>query len=132
LHRECFDLETFLLTRKSKPKRPDQPTMVDVWKCPLCGVDARPYHLQVDEFLVSVRKELKERGLLDTKSIWIAADGKWRPKEEPKSSKRKARSDSFDSDSSNFTDVEANIQSKNVAGTSKRSKVIEVIDLDDD
>jgi hypothetical protein len=122
LHRECFDLETFLLTRNSKPKRPDQPSMIDVWKCPLCGNDCRPYSLQIDDFLVSVRATLAEQGNLDAKVILIGADGQWRPKEDLK----RSHPDDDDDDS---TDDDLGIMAANRAG-SKRP--VEVISLDDD
>lgn len=80
LHRECFDHETFLQTRKSK--HPGWPCMVDEWKCPICGVDARPQSLIVDCFLAEVREELEKQKLLDTRTIIIKEDGTWRPKVE--------------------------------------------------
>lgn len=122
LHRECFDLETFLKTRQSKAKRPDQPCMVDVWKCPLCNADARPYGLRVDDFLAEVRKELEERGMLDVSAIWIAPDGKWRPKVEEKTG---VSSD----ESSDDGGAGARKQSR---ASSKGRRVVEVISLDDD
>jgi zinc finger MIZ domain-containing protein len=125
LHRECFDLETFLLTRNSKPKRPQQPCMVDVWKCPLCGKDARPYSLRVDDFLVSVRNELAKQDNLDVKAILISPDGNWRAKPEPKPQKRKAPYD--DDDSSDDEQPR-----KNSIGDANKKKVVEVIELDDD
>ncbi|TVY89058.1 Zinc finger MIZ domain-containing protein [Lachnellula willkommii] len=124
LHRECFDLETFLLTRNSKPKRPQQPCMVDVWKCPLCGKDARPYSLRVDNFLVSVRYELEKQHNLDAKAILISPDGNWRAKPEPKVQKRKAP---YDDDSSD--DEQPRQQS---ARETSKKKAVEVIELDDD
>lgn len=124
LHRECFDLETFLDTRNSKPKRPQQPCMVDVWKCPLCGKDARPYSLRVDNFLVSVRYELEKQHNLDVKAILISPDGNWRAKPEPKVHKRKAP---YDDDSSD--DEQPRQQS---ARETSKKKVVEVIELDDD
>ncbi|TVY20755.1 Zinc finger MIZ domain-containing protein 2 [Lachnellula arida] len=124
LHRECFDLETFLLTRNSKPKRPQQPCMVDVWKCPLCGKDARPYSLRVDNFLVSVRYELEKQHNLDVKAILISPDGNWRAKPEPKVQKRKAP---YDDDSSD--DEQPRQQS---ARETSKKKAVEVIELDDD
>ncbi|TVY41126.1 Zinc finger MIZ domain-containing protein [Lachnellula occidentalis] len=124
LHRECFDLETFLLTRHSKPKRPQQPCMVDVWKCPLCSKDARPYSLRVDNFLVSVRHELAKQDNLDAKAILISPDGNWRAKPEPKVRKRKAPYDDESSD-----DEQPRQQS---ARESSKKKAVEVIDLDDD
>ena len=131
LHRECFDLETFLITRNSKPKRPQQPSMVDTWKCPLCGRDARPYSLQVDDFLASVRARLAEQDNLDVKAIWIDADGKWRPKEIPRSSVKRSHPD--DSDDSSDDEGARKQRALSAANQTKSvQKVVEVIDLDDD
>ncbi|KFX86532.1 hypothetical protein V490_09041, partial [Pseudogymnoascus sp. VKM F-3557] len=66
-HRECFDLETFLVSRSSKPQ--EVACMPDVWKCPLCGGDASPRSLRVDGFLVAVRESLERRGELGVKAI---------------------------------------------------------------
>ncbi|KFZ10822.1 hypothetical protein V501_05032, partial [Pseudogymnoascus sp. VKM F-4519 (FW-2642)] len=44
-HRECFDLETFLMLRSNKQEFACMP---DAWKCPLCGGDTRPRLLRVD------------------------------------------------------------------------------------
>jgi hypothetical protein len=140
LHRECFDLETFLLTRNSKPKRPQQPCMVDVWKCPLCGKDARPYSLQIDDFLASVRTKLVEDDNLDVKAILISADGTWRPKPEPIPLKRKAMGGLNDDDESS-TDEEGTRKQKAFARSQRDSSMssgrrgsrqVEVIELDDD
>jgi hypothetical protein len=139
LHRECFDLETFLLTRNSKSKRPNQPSMIDVWKCPLCGKDARPYSLQVDDFLASVRGELAVQDKLDTKAILISADGSWRPKPEPRPMKRKATGD-LDDDDPDSSDGEGTARRQQAVGRknnphlngSRASKEVEVIELDDD
>ncbi|KAH7351025.1 hypothetical protein BKA65DRAFT_249725 [Rhexocercosporidium sp. MPI-PUGE-AT-0058] len=128
LHRECFDLETFLLTRISKPKRPGQPCMIDVWKCPLCGKDARPYSLQIDEFLVSVRQTLEAQGNLDVKAIWVGGDGTWRPKIE----KRKAPPDPNDSDDSDGEAPNNTAITLNKIGETRPNRVVEVISLDDD
>ncbi len=131
LHRECFDLETFLITRNSKPKRPQQPSMVDVWKCPLCGRDARPYSLQIDDFLASVRARLAEEDNLDVKAIWIDADGNWRPKEIPRSSVKRSHPD--DSDDSSDDDGTRKHRAPSAGNLTKGiKKVVEVIDLDDD
>ncbi|KAK6597885.1 MIZ/SP-RING zinc finger protein [Botrytis cinerea] len=127
LHRECFDLATFLSTRPSKPKRPDQPCMVDVWKCPLCSEDARPYSLRHDEFLASVRDELQQQDKLDAKSILVAADGTWRPKVESQPShKRKSITDDDDDDS-----IDEERPRKKSTNDAKHA-VIEIIELDDD
>lgn len=80
LHRDCFDLETFLETRKRS--QPGWPSAVDEWRCPLCKADVRPQKLVVDGFLVDVRAKLAEQGLLATRSIIVEADGSWRPKPE--------------------------------------------------
>ena len=92
LHRECFDLETFLLSRISKPNRKGQPVMIDVWKCPLCKVDARPQTLYVDEYLLKVRKTLEEQGKLNVKAVLVDKDGRWKakPMAAPSRGKRKA------------------------------------------
>ncbi|KAL2071453.1 hypothetical protein VTL71DRAFT_12688 [Oculimacula yallundae] len=127
LHRECFDLETFLITRISKPKRTGQPCMIDVWKCPLCGKDARPHRLQIDDFLVSVRQTLEAQGNLDAKAIWISGDGTWRPKIE----KRKSPPDADDSDSEDDVPGGPNT-SLHQAGDRRSSRAVEVISLDDD
>jgi hypothetical protein len=86
-HLECFDLETWLQTRPPKPTQkgggPQQqggePSMVDVWKCPICSLDARPVSLWVDDYFAGVRRSLLSSGDMRTKSITVAADGKWSP-----------------------------------------------------
>jgi len=140
LHRECFDLETFLLTRTSKPKRPPfTPSMIDVWKCPLCGRDARPYSLRIDDFLVSIRAELAKQGNLHVKAILISADGSWRPKPEPQPLKRKATDGLDEGDSSDDEDLAkdklmASVRrqgSAHMNGSSRReSSAVEVIELE--
>jgi len=83
LHRECFDLDTFLKTRtNSTSPNASSPTAPDEWTCPICKADARPKSLVVDSFLVGVRMELAERGLLDTRAIIVEADGSWKPRPE--------------------------------------------------
>jgi hypothetical protein len=79
LHNECFDLDTFLETRK---KKGDDVTTADQWHCPICKADARPHTLIIDEFLVEVREELARRGALDTRAIEVDKEGRWRPKVE--------------------------------------------------
>jgi MIZ/SP-RING zinc finger len=81
LHRECFDLETFLATRKSK--RRDGPTMPDEWRCPICGLDARPQSLVVDEFLQHVRTSLEDTHQLEARAILVKQDGSWEAKAMP-------------------------------------------------
>lgn len=140
LHRECFDLQHFLTTRVSKPKRQNQPCMVDVWKCPLCGKDARPYSLQVDNFLVTVRAVLAARNNLHAKAILVSADGSWRAKAEPHTTKRKATDDlDDDADSSDGEGSALRQQAAgrkknpNLSGSASRaSREVEIIELDDD
>lgn len=80
-HRDCFDLETFLQTRPSKAS--GEPTRVDVWKCPICGADARPCSLVVDGYLAEVRSVLEAVGQLGTaKAIMVGEDAMWRVKNE--------------------------------------------------
>ncbi|OBT50269.1 hypothetical protein VE04_10364, partial [Pseudogymnoascus sp. 24MN13] len=79
-HRECFDLETFLISRSTKPH--EVACLPDVWKCPLCGDGARPHALGGDEFLVSVRERLEREGGLDAKAILVTEDGAWTVKPE--------------------------------------------------
>ncbi|OAF61545.1 hypothetical protein VC83_02174 [Pseudogymnoascus destructans] len=76
-HRECFDLETFLMSRSNKQEFTCMP---DAW--PLCSGDTRPRLLRVDEFLVSVREKLEEDGDLEVKAILVAEDGSWTAKPE--------------------------------------------------
>jgi hypothetical protein len=91
-HMECFDLEIWLETRPSKTVKcphsafvpcncndTPEPSVADKWKCPICNMDARPYSLRVDSFLLNVRKRLEEEGKLKAKSILVAADGTWQP-----------------------------------------------------
>lgn len=130
LHRECFDLQTFLTTRNSRPKVPQQPSMVDVWRCPLCGKDARPYTLQVDDFLVSVRERLARSNELHTKAIVISADGTWKPKPEILPSKRSASRAGLDDD--DLYDSGDNGIKKSEMSARNKSDDVEVIELDDD
>ncbi|KAI8718646.1 SP-RING-type domain-containing protein [Fusarium sp. LHS14.1] len=90
-HLECFDLETWLQTRPQKPAQQgggalqvgEEPSLVDVWKCPICGQDARPSSLWVDDYLVGVRQALMANGDTRTKAITIDATGSWCVVEEP-------------------------------------------------
>jgi hypothetical protein len=134
LHRECFDLTTYLLTRNSKPKRPKQPCMIDVWKCPLCGADARPYSLRLDEFLVTVRAELEKQDNLDVKAILVAADGTWRPKPEQRSAPKRKSTSREDDDEDGDTERIRKKRSVSAAGvpTVASKAAVEVIELDDD
>ena len=87
-HRDCFDLETFLQTRKTGSPHDlpwQQQTSLllskqDGWRCPLCGADARPGSLRIDGFMRDVRRRLEHDALLDTKAIIVRQDGSWAPK----------------------------------------------------
>jgi hypothetical protein len=80
LHRECFDLETFLSQRKRE--QPGYPCVPDCWRCPICDGDVRPQTLVKDGFLVQVKEELAQKGLLGTHAIVVEADGSYKPKVE--------------------------------------------------
>ncbi|KAK3114412.1 hypothetical protein LTR53_007297 [Teratosphaeriaceae sp. CCFEE 6253] len=62
LHRDPFNLDTFLSTREPRGGEEGVPSAVDTWKCPICRKDARPSVLVRDGFLVDVRRELEARG----------------------------------------------------------------------
>ncbi|RDW81960.1 hypothetical protein BP6252_03072 [Coleophoma cylindrospora] len=133
LHRECFDLETFLTTRNTKPKMPDQPVLADVWKCPICKADARPHNLRIDDFLVSVRVRLSHEDKLNVKGILVSADGTWKPKPEAESAsrKRKAKTEDPDDDSDDNNDNnDTTSQARKNIITEK--KEVLVIELDSD
>lgn len=73
-HLECFDLDTYIHTRRSLPG----PTPFnDNWQCPICRADARPQCLRVDGFLTEVRNELICSRRLATHAIQVKADGTW-------------------------------------------------------
>ena len=77
-HIECFDLEIWLETRRGKPSHGyPEPSLVDDWKCPICGLDARPVSLRIDDYFSEVRQKLVEDGCGSTKKIRIKADGSW-------------------------------------------------------
>lgn len=74
-HLECFDLVTFIKTRRSVS---GPGPMNDNWRCPICNADARPQSLIVDQFLAGVRTELERRNQLEgAQAIEIRADGQW-------------------------------------------------------
>lgn len=95
----------------------------------MCGKDARPYSLRIDDFLASVRVGLAEKDNLDVKAILISADGTWRPKPKPQPLKRKSGTTDTDDDS----DEEATKKQKVLAKANvAQAKVIEIIELDED
>ena len=78
-HLECFDLDTFISTRRSES---GPAAMNDNWQCPICKADARPMHLTIDEFFVNIRAELISNNRLeeDIVAIDVRADGSWTAK----------------------------------------------------
>lgn len=77
-HVQCFDLDTWLATRRPKPsKRRGEPCKVDEWQCPICGGDARPQNLRIDDFFVNVRARLLASGADGTKVIKVDEEGNW-------------------------------------------------------
>lgn len=136
-HLECFDLETWLMTRTGKKccfcngssgctNCAREPSFVDKWKCPLCGSDARPYSLRIDEYLAEVRSQLESENKLRTKSILVSNDGTWRPKEEP-------IDDSETDSDDNGSGLPVRKTSRSATAAPLREKpAIEVIELDDD
>lgn len=79
-HLECFDLDTYFITKASKSGKG---VMEYNWRCPICDKDARPQSLIVDNYLVDVRAELERTNQLeDAKAIRIKADGSWELKAE--------------------------------------------------
>ncbi|KAL7944673.1 hypothetical protein V8C42DRAFT_358357 [Trichoderma barbatum] len=83
LHVECIDLNNWLKSRPSKwPHESGEPTMVDDWACPICGMDARPCNLRVDDFFVEIRDKILENDMRNVKKIELFANGTWTPIEE--------------------------------------------------
>lgn len=77
-HLECIDLENWLDSRPCKPSpEAGEPTMVDAWGCPICGQDARPGNLQIDDYFVQIRDKLLEQRMSKVKKIQISVDGTW-------------------------------------------------------
>ena len=74
IHKECFDLDTFMRTLLTN--KPEKPAIYI--RCPICRRDARPELLVIDEFLVQVRSTLAKQNQLDTiKAIRVRSDGSW-------------------------------------------------------
>ncbi|EAW11420.1 MIZ zinc finger domain protein [Aspergillus clavatus NRRL 1] len=74
-HFECFDFETYIVTRASKAGKTG---LKENWKCPICGADARPQNLVIDGFLANIHEELQRTNRLDNaRAINIRADGSW-------------------------------------------------------
>ncbi|KAJ5132214.1 transcriptional regulator family: Zinc finger MIZ-type [Penicillium atrosanguineum] len=74
-HLECFDHETFIITRKNVS---GFAALNDNWRCPICNADARPQLLCVDKFFLAVRDYLVATDNLDgANAIEVKADGSW-------------------------------------------------------
>ena len=81
-HREAFDLRAFIETRRGA-NATDQPSGADVWLCPICEADARPDQLIIDGFLIQLRRELEEKGLIETvRVVDVDEKGSWTMREE--------------------------------------------------
>ena len=89
-HSQCFDRDVFFQTRGSaagtgnnNKKAPPDPCSPDEFKCPICGLDARPQSLAIDGFFVHVREALERKGRVDVKAITLDPQtGDWQIKEE--------------------------------------------------
>lgn len=128
LHRECFDLETFL--SQCKREQPGYPCVPDCWRCPICKGDVRPQTLVRDGFLMQVREELAAKGLLDTRAIVVDADGNWKPRVEAQPSG--VRSASLEREEEVAAAAAANEKFSVGTGASGKGKarVVEIIELD--
>lgn len=74
-HLECFDHETFIITRKNVS---GFAALNDNWRCPICNADARPQLLRVDKFFLMVRDTLIATDSLEgAHAIEVKADGSW-------------------------------------------------------
>ena len=116
LHRDCFDLETFLSA--CKREQPGWPTVTDCWRCPICRGDVRPQTLVIDGFLLEVREELAKKNLLDTRAIVVEEDGSWKPKAEERTGVRSKS-------------LEREERAAPTTSTVPPKKVVEIIELDD-
>ena len=123
LHRECFDLETFL--SQCKREQPGYPCVPDCWRCPICKDDVRPQTLVKDGFLVQVKEELAQKGLLDTRAIVVEEDGSWKPRVEAQPTG--VRNASLELEEAAAA---ANSGLSVAPGAQGKQKVVEVIELD--
>ena len=139
-HKECFDLQTFLASRPSDCK--DALTSVYAWRCPICGLDARPSSLVIDGFLQRVREDLVIAGETEARAIVVSPDGTWKVKPEENQDTDQHRTARTTARLSSHVptkhdDAGSNPQSRapsEVAANATRTpapRMIEVIELDD-
>ncbi|KAM0707301.1 hypothetical protein Q7P35_005539 [Cladosporium inversicolor] len=130
LHRECFDLETFL--SQCEREQPGYPCVPDCWRCPICKGDVRPQTLVRDGFLVQVKEELVRKGLLGTRAIIVEVDGSWKPKVEARLSEVRTASLGCEEAAAAPVMMAAATSSRSPvsAGGQGRSGVVEVVVLD--
>lgn len=119
LHKDCFDLETFLSQRDPK-NNPGTPSVVDCWRCPICRGDVRPQTLIRDGFMDSVREELAKKNMLHTRAIVVEPDGTWTAKGEDEGG---VRSPSLERE-------ERSSSAKASGRAMPAAKVVEVIEID--
>ena len=130
LHRECFDLETFL--SQCKREQPGYPCVPDCWRCPICKGDVRPQTLVKDGFLVQVKEQLAQEGLLDTRAIIVEENGSWKPRVEAQpTGVRSASLEIEEAAAASATMAAAANSSISIApGAQGKKRVVEVIELD--
>ncbi|KAM0720521.1 hypothetical protein Q7P37_004657 [Cladosporium fusiforme] len=130
LHRDCFDLETFL--SQCAREHPGYPSVPDCWRCPICKGDVRPQTLLKDGFLMLVREELAAKGLLDTRAIVVQPDGSWKPKpEELATGVRSASLEREEADAAAAAGGAESAVANRFSGVGKgKQRAIEVIELD--
>ncbi|GAB7322035.1 hypothetical protein MBLNU13_g03084t1 [Cladosporium sp. NU13] len=130
LHRECFDLMTFL--SQCKREQPGYPCVPDCWRCPICKGDVRPQTLVKDGFLVQVKEELAQKGLLDTRAIVVEENGSWKPRVEAQpTGVRSASLEMEEAAAASAAMAAAANSGLSIApGAQGKQKVVEVIELD--
>jgi hypothetical protein len=130
LHRECFDLETFL--SQCKREEPGYPCVPDCWRCPICKGDVRPQTLVKDGFLMQVKEELAQKNLLDTRAIIVEENGSWKPRVEAQPSGVRSASLEVEEAAAASAAMAAASNSRTpfIPGAQGKQKVVEVIELD--
>jgi hypothetical protein len=99
----------------------------DCWRCPICKGDVRPQTLVKDGFLMQVKEELAQKGLLDTRAIIVEESGSWKPRVEAQPSG--VRSASLEVEEAAAVAAAAG-NSRSSVGAQGKQKVVEVIELD--